>query len=72
MFGISLYFIIAFKGLIAIPEEVELQASFKTFFQDNFRYLWGALCSENGDWEGVTVVLGRMKIWNSSFAAWHS
>ena len=30
MFGISLYFIIAFKGLIAIPEEVELQASFKS------------------------------------------
>ena len=33
MFGISLYSIIAFKGLIAIPEEVELQASFKSFLK---------------------------------------
>ena len=40
MFGISLYSIIAFKGLIAIPEEVELQASFLKTISVAYEELW--------------------------------
>ena len=40
MFGISLYSIIAFKGLIAIPEEVKLQASFLKTISVAFEELW--------------------------------